>query len=125
MVWYWLLIPDWVRLIDIGDNLMISAHIARYLGALSVAFVLWALSLTSAVADPDCTCRYSGQEVDLNKCVCMITPNGIRRACCGLVLNNTSWTFFKDGCVIAGSKMPDQSTRPAAAVSYPAGRDEG
>tara|TARA_B100000029_G_scaffold399658_1_gene398423 strand:+ start:2986 stop:3249 length:264 start_codon:yes stop_codon:yes gene_type:complete len=69
-------------------------------------------------ANPDCTCRYLGQEFGLNQCVCMITPNGMRRACCGLVLNNTSWTFFKDGCVIAGSNQErhPRSERPATAL---------
>lgn len=104
---------------------MKSTYIAKCVGAFGVAFVLWTLSLSQAMADPNCTCRYSGQEVGLNQCVCMITPNGMRRACCGLVLNNTSWTFFKDGCVLASSKKKDDLWHPTTAISYPPGRDEG
>jgi len=54
----------------------------------------------------------------------MITPNGMRRACCGLVLNNILWTFFKDGYVIANSKKKDELRRPTTAIFYPLGRDE-
>ena len=104
---------------------MKTIYIARSVGAVAVAFMLWALPLSQAAADPDCTCRYSGQEFGLNQCVCMVTSNGMRRACCGLVLNNTSWTFFKDGCVLASTKNKDEMRSPTTAISYPPGRDEG
>jgi hypothetical protein len=46
---------------------MKSTYIAKCVGAFGVALVLWTLSLSQAMADPNCTCRYSGQEVGLNQ----------------------------------------------------------
>ena len=90
---------------------MTPKRITTAAGALGVAIMLWFTPIPNAMAEPDCTCRYSGQEIALNQCVCMVTPNGMRRACCGLVLNNTSWTFFNDGCVVA-SKKQKREARP-------------
>lgn len=86
---------------------------------LCAALLMWAFQASQAFADPDCTCRYSGQEVALNQCVCMITPDGMRRACCGLVLNNTSWTFFNDGCVVASSKKSEKEALPRSVRKNP------
>ncbi len=60
---------------------------------------------------PNCTCRYGGQSFALGTCVCIVTPNGARVACCDMVLNNTSWTFTGNGCPIAivPDPMPTQS----------------
>ena len=38
---------------------MKSTYIEKCVGAFGVAFVLWTLSLSQAMADPNCTCRYS------------------------------------------------------------------
>ncbi len=54
----------------------------------------------------DCTCRYGGQSYAQNACVCLMTPNGARLACCGKVLNNSSWKFTRDMCPTAGVKPP-------------------
>lgn len=57
------------------------------------------LAAADARAEPPiCTCRYAGQSYRLGTCVCIVTPNGARRACCGKVLNNTSWSFKGDTC---------------------------
>ena len=60
------------------------------------------VSAPSAVqGEPNCTCRYAGQTYAVASCVCIVTPNGARMACCGKVLNNTSWKFMSDICPIA------------------------
>jgi hypothetical protein len=57
----------------------------------------------AARGEIDCTCRYAGQSYDQNACVCILTPNGARMACCEKVLNNTSWSFKGDGCPMASA----------------------
>lgn len=58
-------------------------------------------------AEPNCTCRYAGQSFALDTCVCITTSSGSKRACCGRVLNNTSWKFTNEACPIAAA--PDAS----------------
>ena len=48
-----------------------------------------------------CLCLYDGQYFGQGQCVCMATPRGPRLACCGKVLNNSSWSFLADSCPIA------------------------
>jgi len=55
-----------------------------------------------AQAGPECTCRFAGQSYQLKSCACITTPAGPRVACCGMVLNNTSWTFTQKACPLAG-----------------------
>jgi len=70
---------------------------------------------TGAMADSaqgrDCWCRYSGKAHLEGSCICMRTPGGLRRACCGRVLNNSSWSFTASGCV-----MSDTETDPTVVV---------
>jgi hypothetical protein len=65
-------------------------------------------------ADPNCTCRYAGQSFALDTCVCITTSSGSKRACCGFVLNNTSWKFTDQACPIASAPIT-QSTKLARA----------
>jgi hypothetical protein len=86
------------------------------------AFVILALvvdALTSAaVADPDCTCRSQGHDYKLGASVCLQSPKGPRIATCGMVLNNTSWQFSDQPCVIsaapAGMPQHKHAAEPAA-----------
>lgn len=72
---------------------------------------------------PNCTCRYAGQSYALNTCVCIVMPDGARMACCGMVLNNTSWTFTRDGCPIAS--IPDRiPTQSIAGPLRPTGQEK-
>ena len=64
-------------------------------------------------ADPNCTCRYRGQSYTVSSCVCIDTGEGPRLACCGLVLNNTSWSFMDQACPMA-SQNPQGITRSVA-----------
>ena len=60
------------------------------------------LAVQSApAAEPSCTCRFAGQSYEQGACVCINTSNGPRIACCGKVLNNTSWKFTGDSCPVA------------------------
>ena len=73
----------------------------------------------TAGGEIDCTCRYGGQSYAQNACVCIVTPNGARLACCGKVLNNSSWTFTSDMCPIASAPEPAPAS-PAAEAKPPA-----
>jgi hypothetical protein len=71
--------------------------------ALCAVLVLaaWILGPAVASAEPRCLCRYAGQYYAEGECVCMTLSSGARFACCGRVLNNSSWTFVADGCQVA------------------------
>jgi hypothetical protein len=88
------------------------------------AFVILALladALTSAaVADPDCTCRSKGRDYELGASVCLQSPKGPRIATCGMVLNNTSWQFSDQPCVI--SAAPRRAPQDAHAAEPAAQR---
>ncbi len=62
------------------------------------------------LAGPECTCRFAGESFALKSCACITTPVGPRIACCGMVLNNTSWTFTEKACPMAG--LSDQYSAP-------------
>ncbi len=48
--------------------------------------------------NPDCTCRALGRSFEVGETACLATPEGRREARCGMVLNNTSWTFTARPC---------------------------
>jgi len=72
---------------------------------------------------PPCRCRYAGERYDQGRCVCMMTPAGPRRACCGKVLNNASWIFGKGTCPVARN-APDRDRRARAAVAISLAEDQ-
>jgi hypothetical protein len=88
------------------------------------AFVILALLadalISAAVADPDCTCRSQGRDYKLGASVCLQSPKGPRIATCGMVLNNTSWRFSDQPCVI--SVAPRRVPRDEQAVELSAQR---
>ena len=53
-----------------------------------------------------CTCRYAGAKFSVGTVTCIHTPTGDRLARCDMVLNNTSWTFLRDGCPISRRLAP-------------------
>ena len=81
----------------------------RCLAAAALVATLGAAAL--AYGEPNCTCRYKGQSYALDTCVCLSTSDGPRMACCGLVLNNTSWKFTKNRCPVVDDtrSSPNQS----------------
>lgn len=66
-----------------------------------LAFAVWIFASAAALAEPRCLCRYAAQLYDQGDCVCMTTSAGPRLACCGRVLNNSSWEFLANGCGVA------------------------
>ena len=68
-----------------------------------LAFAVWILGSAAALAEPRCLCLYAAQYYDQGDCVCMTTSAGPRLACCGRVLNNSSWKFIASGCGIANN----------------------
>lgn len=64
-------------------------------------------------AQTNCTCRYAGQSFALDTCVCITNSSGSRRACCGRVLNNTSWKFTNEACPIAAAPQQGPGTELA------------
>jgi len=60
------------------------------------------IGANGAVADSKCICRAPGKTYSLGSCVCIVRPGGpMQLACCGKVLNNTSWTFTGKVCPVA------------------------
>ena len=74
---------------------------------IAIALVIFLGGLTEAAAEPQCSCRYKGQDVPVGGQVCLKTPQGMRIATCGFELNNTSWKFSKRSCdQVAGHTPP-------------------
>ena len=80
----------------------------------AAALVLWLSAAGAVRAATECTCCYGGQSYALEACVCLMTPGGARLACCGQVLNNTSWNFTGEACPMAS--LPDRRPAPPIAV---------
>lgn len=58
----------------------------------AMAALLW--SSSTAVAGPNCTCRYAGQNFKTGAIMCI--RGKLSR--CDFVLNNTSWKVLADTC---------------------------
>ena len=74
-----------------------------------IAAALAALSSISALAD--CTCRAQGRNFEQGQAVCLTTPNGLRVATCGMVLNNSAWEFSQTPCVTS-QRLPQRPAVP-------------
>lgn len=82
---------------------MSKRTLSRLLACAGYAIVC--LGPAGSVAETQCTCRYAGQSYALGACVCIDLPVGGRQfACCGMVLNNTSWKFSDEGCPMAATE---------------------
>ena len=78
-------------------------------GALFFGISIACLTPSGSIAGPDCRCRYFGEYIPLGGCICMRRPNGSgdsERACCVMVLNNTSWSFTGKSCPVADAQPP-------------------
>jgi len=69
-----------------------------------------AATVSGAPAFAECTCRYQGTFYELGQCVCMRVGGTTRRACCGKVLNNTSWSFGGRSCDMVQNKAMPRAT---------------
>lgn len=65
---------------------------------------------SSAPAAPDCRCLYRGHLYELGQCACIRVGGSTRRACCGKVLNNTSWKFAGKTCDLSLNETAPQFT---------------
>ena len=65
---------------------------------LLAASTVLGLVVLSGAADADCTCRYAGKTFEQGQVVCIRVGDASRLARCDMALNNSSWTFIKDGC---------------------------
>ncbi len=70
----------------------------QFAGILAVGFATSTSYPTTALAGPECTCRYQGHNYQVGDLVCLRSPKGIRLAVCGMVLNNTSWEITDNPC---------------------------
>jgi len=68
------------------------------MGKLILALLVLPLVATAALAGPECRCRYMGREFEHGALVCIRLDGGSKLARCDMLLNNSSWTFLKDGC---------------------------
>jgi hypothetical protein len=84
---------------------------------------MFVASSAVALAGPSCTCRFKGESYAIDSCVCLSTSEGPRLACCGFVLNNTSWNFTKKLCPVAEGS-PSMTNQSLAAWSEKAPSDD-
>jgi hypothetical protein len=68
-------------------------------------------ALPSMSALADCTCRAQGRMFEQGQAVCLATPNGLRVATCGMVLNNSAWEFTQTPCVTS-QRLPQRPVVP-------------
>lgn len=76
--------------------------------------VVAAVASTVTTAAADCTCRSQGRDFEVGESTCLQTPKGARIATCGMVLNNTSWTFTDTPCVVSSAQPEEEPARAAA-----------
>jgi hypothetical protein len=75
--------------------------------------VVLALPAQAQTADIPCTCRAQGVDYEVGTTVCLATPSGPRQATCGMVLNNTSWSFGAP-CGLSGGSSFYALSMPSA-----------
>lgn len=87
--------------------------------AAGMFFAVFAMSApVTSYAGPTCTCLYDGKRFELASCACMKTPNGPHIACCGQVLNNSSWMITNRSCPVASAvDRPTHATQDYLASS--------
>ncbi len=70
-----------------------------------------------------CLCLYAGTTYEQAECACLPTPNGPRLACCGKVLNNSSWMFMGDACSLSQNQPRIGGGKSLAELSIPPRRE--
>jgi hypothetical protein len=100
------------------EGTMRSRSLHRVLFAAAVGLT----AMTSAApAAPDCRCRYQGTFYELGQCVCIRVGGSTRRACCGKVLNNTSWSFGGKTCdLVRRDNTPRATPAPWSIAAHAA-----
>jgi len=74
--------------------------------------LLLAACTTTAVAGPNCTCRFRGENFQIGEVACIMGE--LKQ--CEMKLNNTSWRKVSEGCpqVQLQQNQPAQSSVPGA-----------
>jgi hypothetical protein len=75
-----------------------------------------ALVLSFGTTSAEIGCRAIGIEARQGETLCIRTPDGLRRAECGMNLNVSSWTFLGEACSEPSSretKEPEQAPSDA------------
>lgn len=106
-----------VRL-DVGSALRLAVLSIGLLGFVLLSVPGTALAEEGA-REPNvipCLCRFDGAAYEQGQCVCIPTSNGPRRACCGKVLNNSSWMFADGACQLAEVAAPGGDPRITRSV---------
>ncbi len=91
----------------------------RRLLILSFSFAVLTAAATAPAA-ADCTCRAQGRAFAQGQAVCLPTPNGMRIATCGMVLNNSAWEFSQTPCVLS-QRLPQPPAISHDDASDPSG----
>ncbi len=70
---------------------------------------------TGEAAQIPCLCLFAGTTYEQAECACLPTPNGPRLACCGKVLNNSSWMFMGASCSLSQNRPDGGEAAPQIA----------
>jgi len=96
--------------VNMGDGHM-CLSLSRLCLLISILLTFVVFTTASSLAGPSCTCRYAGQSFQVNSCVCITTAAAKPQvACCGMVVNNPSWTFTNNACPTAD--LPPLQSQP-------------
>jgi len=60
--------------------------------------LLVAVALPAVAGGIDCRCRYQGKYFEQGETVCIRVDGRAKLARCEMLLNNSSWTFLRNGC---------------------------
>ena len=71
------------------------------MGKLVLALLFLSALASPALAGQECRCRYLGREFEHGALVCITLDGRSKLARCDMLLNNSSWTFLRDGCPTA------------------------
>ncbi len=93
-----------------------------------LGLAVWALSPGPALAEASpaaapsgdaasipCLCRFAGTNYQQAECACLPTSDGPRLACCGKVLNNSSWMFMGASCSLSQNRPDGGEAAPQIA----------
>ena len=88
--------------------------LANWKKVLPAIMVISAIGISLSQAQTvSCTCRYKGEKYGIGESICLKSPEGLRMATCGMVLNNTSWQFSDAPCPLTQLRQSNGSALEA------------